>query len=496
MKDFFYFFYGDKDVFSGFALSMKILSKKGWRDSVVGTSRRLLSSISSLSKDTSCPSASMKIIEDTEQLLGVRKRTTVAWSGADDCGIRVTAPSKSSERDDPLPSLPVPNLESTMQKYLAQVEAVAPNHLEKTQSLVRAFLAGSGPKLQQRLIERQQKLANWRRVVELDIFASISREPEKERDFEQQIRSCRGICVLEYVCSVRACATDWWLNDMYLTVPLGLPINSNPGLAAKPRQISSQQDAAIFLARYINELLDYQEILDSVAVRAPDRDRITIEELAQQFLKIMEKPADAKTLPVGILTTAKRPVWGKAREELMKNERNCHNIELIETCLCIVCIDDDALPTTFNNSINETDKWLNNRDYANVLHHMLHGGGSQYFGANRCLHKRLVATYESAGIRRFRKGRVDVIRGASPEALSWVKAMCQDDPEKQRIKELFDLAVQRQTKEMTDNIMGHGIDNHLMGLRYAAVEAGEPVPEIFNDEAYKIIQHFSLSTSQ
>ncbi|KAL7306295.1 hypothetical protein TKK_0001725 [Trichogramma kaykai] len=548
-----------------------------------------------------------------------------------------------------------------MQKYLAQVEAVAPNHLEKTQSLVRAFLAGSGPKLQQRLIERQQKLANW--------------------------------------------ATDWWLNDMYLTVPLGLPINSNPGLAAKPRQISSQQDAAIFLARYINELLDYQEILDrreletekvkskdgkmmqplcmeqhyqmfrlyrrpgikndehvhldrnnsgnhiivahhntfySVAVRAPDRDRITIEELAQQFLKIMEKPADAKTLPVGILTTAKRPVWGKAREELMKNERNCHNIELIETCLCIVCIDDDALPTTFNNSINETDKWLNNRDYANVLHHMLHGGGSQYFGANRwfdktvqlilgkdglwglsyehsggeapaifsvferltdqvdempalehnmipshlpdpeklewslseqsrndiheamiaidalvedldicilwfteyskefiksCnispdayiqlalqltyfrLHKRLVATYESAGIRRFRKGRVDVIRGASPEALSWVKAMCQDDPEvhssslgnsqdegikrvqftlysKQRIKELFDLAVQRQTKEMTDNIMGHGIDNHLMGLRYAAVEAGEPVPDIFNDEAYKITQHFSLSTSQ
>lgn len=44
------------------------------------------------------------------------------------------------------------------------------------------------------------------------------------------------------------------------------------------------------------------------------------------------------------------------------------------------------------------------------------------------LHSRLVATYESAGIRRFAKGRVDVIRAASPEALAWVKAMCQGDP--------------------------------------------------------------------
>lgn len=47
------------------------------------------------------------------------------------------------------------------------------------------------------------------------------------------------------------------------------------------------------------------------------------------------------------------------------------------------------------------------------------------------LHGRLVATYESAGIRRFALGRVDVIRAASPESLAWVKAMCQGDPEMQ-----------------------------------------------------------------
>ncbi|XP_039301772.1 choline O-acetyltransferase isoform X2 [Solenopsis invicta] len=494
-------------------------------------------------------------------------------------------------------------------------------------------------------------------------------------------------------------ATEWWLNDMYMSVPLALPINSNPGLAAKPKRFANQQEAAVFLARFLTELLNYQELLDrsglevervkskdgksmqplcmaqhyqmfriyrrpgvnndeqivldrassgdhiivahhnqfySVPVRASDRGRITEIELVQQLLRIMETKADPRTPPVGILTTAKRPAWAKAREELIKNERNRHNLELLERCLCVVCIDDDVLPATFNNPMKKEDRWIGDRDYANVLHHALHGGGSRHLGANRwfdktfhailgkdgmwgltyehsageapavfaafeeitekvdsmsppdenlvpshlpapeklewCLteqslndireammnfdalvedldlcilwfedyskefikscrvspdayiqlalqltyfrlHGRLVATYESAGIRRFALGRVDCIRAASPEALAWAKAMCQGDPHGQmnqpsnntldgspkraeRIKELFDLAVQRQTKEMNDNIHGQGIDNHLMGLRYAAKEAGEPIPDIFTDEAYAIINHFALSTSQ
>lgn len=39
------------------------------------------------------------------------------------------------------------------------------------------------------------------------------------------------------------------------------------------------------------------------------------------------------------------------------------------------------------------------------------------------LHRRLVPTYESASIRRFREGRVDNIRSATPEALRFVKAV-------------------------------------------------------------------------
>lgn len=57
----------------------------------------------------------------------------------------------------------------------------------------------------------------------------------------------------------------------------------------------------------------------SVPVRASDRGRITEVELVQQLLRIMETKADPRTPPVGILTTAKRPAWAKAREELIKS---------------------------------------------------------------------------------------------------------------------------------------------------------------------------------
>ncbi|XP_043529018.1 choline O-acetyltransferase-like isoform X2 [Frieseomelitta varia] len=49
---------------------------------------------------------------------------------------------------------------------------------------------------------------------------------------------------------------------MYLSVPLALPINSNPGLAARPKAFSNQKEAAVFLARFLTELLNYQEVLD------------------------------------------------------------------------------------------------------------------------------------------------------------------------------------------------------------------------------------------
>ncbi|XP_060527166.1 choline O-acetyltransferase-like isoform X1 [Cylas formicarius] len=131
------------------------------------------------------------------------------------------------------------------------------------------------------------------------------------------------------------------------------------------------------------------------------------------------------------------------------------------------------------------------------------------------LYGKLAATYESASTRRFLLGRVDCIRSASPEALEWVKAMTQPRDEADDIGNkkvtfhlvsddkkmlLWDDAVRQQTEEMVDNILGQGIDIHLLGLREAAKDtsptAASPLPEIFTDPSYRLANRFLLSTSQ
>ncbi|XP_046453761.1 choline O-acetyltransferase-like isoform X1 [Daphnia pulex] len=113
------------------------------------------------------------------------------------------------------------------------------------------------------------------------------------------------------------------------------------------------------------------------------------------------------------------------------------------------------------------------------------------------LHGKLVATYESAATRRFQLGRVDNIRSASSASLAWVKAM--DDPDTpvaERIS-LFYKAAENQTDVMIRNILGQGMDNHLLGLRQLAKHIdSDEAAAVFQDPSFQTIHHFALSTSQ
>ncbi|CAH2040065.1 unnamed protein product, partial [Iphiclides podalirius] len=126
----------------------------------------------------------------------------------------------------------------------------------------------------------------------------------------------------------------------------------------------------------------------------------------------------------------------------------------------------------------------------------------------------LVSTYESASLRRFRGGRVDNIRAAHSAARAWAAAMCAHQPQpqhqhqdpnrkvsfnlygEQRKVELFEEAARKQTAVMEANILGRGIDNHLLGLREAAREALGHLPPLFADPTYGQMIQFKLSTSQ
>jgi hypothetical protein len=100
----------------------------------------------------------------------------------------------------PLPKLPVPELNFTLNKYLRCILPILDNDsYRRTEELVKEFskINGQGEYLQNLLLEYADENDNW--------------------------------------------AYDWWLDDMYMLNRLPLPINSNPGMVF-PKQYFNNED--------------------------------------------------------------------------------------------------------------------------------------------------------------------------------------------------------------------------------------------------------------
>jgi hypothetical protein len=117
------------------------------------------------------------------------------------------------------------------------------------------------------------------------------------------------------------------------------------------------------------------------------------------------------------------------------------------------------------------------------------------------LYGRLCATYETASTRKFFFGRTDVCRSATPEALSFARAMVKLGPRESRshVRDLMNLALAAHRTNMIAGVNGKAIDRHLMGLRMIAKEraaaGGPPVPAFLEDECVAESSNWRLSTS-
>ncbi|KAM8738134.1 choline O-acetyltransferase [Acanthopagrus schlegelii] len=539
-------------------------------------------------------------------------------------------PSKDLGGGDGLPKLPLPALEDTLDMYLRCMKhLLTEEQFNKTQNVVKQFGApgGVGKLLQSKLVERRENKANW--------------------------------------------VYDYWLNDMYLNNRLALPVNSSPAMVFPQQNFRAPIDSLRFAAHLISGVLEYKTLLDSRSLPVdyargqlagtplcmeqyyrlftsyrlpgPERDTLVAQESSvmpepehiivacknqffvldvvinfrrlneRDLLTQLEKIArmaysDEEQLPpIGILTSDGRTEWAESRSVLMRESTNRDSLDMIERCMCLVCLDDATGP-----ELSDTTRAML----------MLHGGGLAKNGGNRwydkpmqfvvgadgccgvvCEHSafegivlvqcteyllkymsgspsklvraasvselpaprrlrwkctpeihkllassadklqrlvknldmdvhkfddygkefikkqkmspdayiqvalqlayyrchgRPVSTYESASIRRFREGRVDNIRSATPEALAFVKAMTdggRSTGETEKM-EMLRGAINAQTKYTILAITGMAIDNHLLGLREIARELKMEKPEIFKDEAHLISNQFILSTSQ
>lgn len=245
----------------------------------------------------------------------------------------------------------------------------------------------------------------------------------------------------------------YWLNDMYMDVRIPLPINSNPGMVLPPRRFTTVHDVARFAARILDGIMQHKEMLDSgtmpqeratsreknqplcmaqyyrllggcrrpgierdsqylpqktddyhvivicrnqmycVVLQANDRGKLSESEISSQLLFVLsDAPClPSKPPPFGLLTAEPRTLWAKDRITLQLAERNQRNIELIETALIVLCLDEPLPVANFNargfNGATPSVHFASDRDETNMAHEMIHGGGSEYNSGNRWFDK-------------------------------------------------------------------------------------------------------------
>ncbi|KAH9501871.1 hypothetical protein DERF_012680 [Dermatophagoides farinae] len=309
--------------------------------------------------------------------------------------------------ENDLPSPPIPDLKTTMERYISGLEPViqSKSQMEQTRQTVKDFLHGNdvddvdseGNRLQKLLIEYSQQTDNW--------------------------------------------STDFWLDDMYLTNPSPLLINSNPFflLPRQPFQLTSDlirfasfitKFAFMFNEQIVRQTLKqdivrgkrlcmetYRHFFTACRIPGEDKDELrihpcpgsrhfivaafnqftavhleqssplpTIAELEQCLSLIWNRSKTPKQFQqpnIGILTTENRKIWAKIRTDLIKDRTNAENIRLIETSLFILCLDDFILPKSCQRTGYRDSIQIAKMDQSYMASMLLHGGGSDVHTANR-----------------------------------------------------------------------------------------------------------------
>ncbi|XP_007067297.2 choline O-acetyltransferase [Chelonia mydas] len=296
-----------------------------------------------------------------------------------------------SKDETTLPKLPVPPLQQTLHMYLQCVKHLIPDEqFRKTKAIVEQFgvAGGLGESLQQKLLDRREKTGNW-------VF-------------------------------------NYWLDDMYLSNRSALPVNSSPAIIFARQHFKDVNDQLRFAANLVSGVLDYKALLDANAIpvdfargqlsghplcmkqyyglfssyRLPGHTKDTLVaqkssimpepehiivacnnqffvldvvinfrrlsegDLFTQLRKIvkMAENEEERLPPIGLLTSDGRTEWADARTILMKDSTNRDSLDMIERCICLVCLDGPS-----GVELNDT----------NMALQLLHGGGYDKNGANR-----------------------------------------------------------------------------------------------------------------
>jgi len=115
--------------------------------------------------------------------------------------------------------------------------------------------------------------------------------------------------------------------------------------------------------------------------------------------------------------------------------------------------------------------------------------------AHHKMHGHAASTYESASTAAFKHGRTETIRSATPESDAFAKTFCDARASPSARAAAMRAAVDNHTRITRECLMGKGMDRHLFALRHTALANGEPVPPLFETDAYHTLAKIIISTS-
>ena len=114
--------------------------------------------------------------------------------------------------------------------------------------------------------------------------------------------------------------------------------------------------------------------------------------------------------------------------------------------------------------------------------------------ANLHLSGKFDPTYESCSTAAFKHGRTETVRPLTKEMRACALALYEGKASKSTLRELLRDCSKAHTEMTKLAATGQGWDRHLFALKLLATESGA-VPDLFNDEAYQLVNSIKISTS-
>lgn len=266
---------------------------------------------------------------------------------------------KLFQGQDSLPSLPVPELQQTMNKYLrSTVPHQTPASLAKTEAAVTSALSGQDSQLFQTLQKRLQDraadkdsegnwLASWWNSAAYmgyrdPVVPYVSYFYAHKADPLRTTGPKRGAALLKGVLAFRKLVeTEELAPEKTKTGPLDS--GSYPWMFNASRlPVAGEDEAVKYPADKNNHVVVIRNgrYYEFDAVDSSGKE-LSAAELESQLFKITQDGSASEKFPIGALTSDNRDKWTAGREALIKaSSSNQASLERIQSSIIVLCLDD------------------------------------------------------------------------------------------------------------------------------------------------------------